>query len=99
MIAKMISEFAENSTPEGRFLASVRLAEKGEKEYMGSEWVGKVDKDDDSGMVRHSLSWVSNECSKHDLEVESVVKQYGQTWLLITRKGATSIRAPKKKRH
>lgn len=96
MIAKMISEFAENSSPEGRFLTSVRLARNDAEDYKGTDWVGKFSsKSDDPGMIRHSLSWVRYECQKHDLEVEVVEKQYAQTWLVITRKGASPLRAPK----
>lgn len=96
MIAKMISEFAENSSPQGRFLTSFRSAENDRQDYKETEWVGKVLKSDRAGMVRHSLEWVRNECWKHDLEVEPVGEQYGQTWLLITRKGASPLRAPER---
>ena len=85
MIAKMISEFAENSSPEGRFLTSFIPAANDAQDYKGKEWVGKVLKSDKAGMIRHSLEWVRNECRKHDLDVRTLDEQHGQTWLLITR--------------
>ena len=62
MIAKMISEFAENSSPKGRFLTSFIPAKKDAEDYKGTRWVGKVLKTDKAGMIRHSLQWVRNEC-------------------------------------
>ena len=84
MIAKMLSEFAEKSSPDGRFLTSVLLARSEREDYKGSEWVGKVLKTDRSGLVRHSLAWIRSECGKNGLTVSSVGDLHGQTWLLIT---------------
>ena len=48
MIAKMLSGFAENSTQQARFLASVKLAESEEQDYKDDEWVGNVRRGRDS---------------------------------------------------
>ena len=88
MIAKMISEFAENSSPKGRFLTSFLPARRDAEDYKGTRWVGKVLKTDKAGMIRHSLQWVRNECLQHDLDVTALDKQHGQVWLLITHKKA-----------
>ncbi len=88
MIAKMIAEFAENSSPKGRFLTSFIPAKKDAEDYKGTRWVGKVLKTDKAGMIRHSLQWVRNECLQHDLDVTALDKQHGQVWLLITHKKA-----------
>lgn len=83
MISKMLSEFAENSSPDGRFLTSFIAAPTERDDYKGTEWVGKVEKTDAGGGVRHSLDWIVDECSKNRLGVRSVGNLYGQTWLLI----------------
>ncbi|MEM7516184.1 MAG: class I SAM-dependent methyltransferase, partial [Planctomycetota bacterium] len=67
MISKMISEFAENSAPQGKFLTSVVPALTAEEDYMGEEWYGKIQKDDKPGIIKHSLDWIDAECAKHGL--------------------------------
>ncbi len=92
MIAKMISEFAENSSSEGRFLTSFIAADDDAQDYKGTEWSGRVLKSEPGGgCISHSLEWVRNECLKHDLDVRVLDEQHGQTWLLITRKNAPPV--------
>lgn len=83
MIAKMLSEFAENSTPESKFLTSVLLARSEREDYQGDQWIGKVEQTDDPGVVRHSLDWIRAEAARNGLTVEVKGDLYDQTWVLI----------------
>jgi len=90
MISIMISEFAENSSPEGIFLASVRLA--GEKpDYMGDEWIGRPAQTGDVRkktkswrMVNHSEDWLHAEAAKNGLKMEVLDTVNNQTWVALT---------------
>jgi hypothetical protein len=84
MIAKMLAEFAENSSADGRFLVSALLANSEAEDYMGTEWVGKVEKSDRAGLVRHSFDWIRTECGQNGLQVQITGELNHQTWLLIT---------------
>ncbi len=86
MIAKMLSEFAENSSLRGRFLTSFHPAESADQDYMGQEWVGKSHESDKGGMVKHSLKWIEDECDKNGLTVQVGDKLRQQTWLIIAKK-------------
>jgi cyclopropane fatty-acyl-phospholipid synthase-like methyltransferase len=83
MIAKMLSEFAENSAPGAKLLTSVLLARSASDDYMGDRWVGKVEQTDVPGTIRHSLAWIEAECRKNGLTVEEAGTLHGQTWLLV----------------
>jgi hypothetical protein len=85
MISKMLSEFVENSPPDGVFLASVLPAASEDEDYDGEEWVGKVLKTDPSAGVKHSLEWIRAECDRHGLTFEIVGELHDQIWLLISR--------------
>src|SRR5437773_6599477 len=85
MISKMLAEFAEHSTPEGKFLTSVLLARSEQEDYKGDAWVGKVLETDPSGVVKHSLGWIITECKRHGLSMQQVGDLHGQIWLLIAR--------------
>lgn len=83
MIAKMLSEFAENSTDEGRFLASFLPASSEDEDYLGDEWVGSDHEKRGVGIVRHSLQWIEEECARNGLWVEETQTPFNQKWLLI----------------
>jgi hypothetical protein len=83
MIAKMLSEFRENAAPGSRFLTSVDPARSPAEDYMGVEWVGKVEDADKPGMVKHSLVWIDEECKKNGLRWQEKGTLFDQTWLLI----------------
>ena len=85
MIAKMISEFAENSTQQARFLASVKLAASEEQDYKGNKWVGKVENVGRSAVVWHSQKWLEQEAEKNGLTPQVLGELTGQTWVLILR--------------
>ncbi|NQZ97024.1 MAG: class I SAM-dependent methyltransferase [Myxococcales bacterium] len=76
MISKMLAEFAENSTPDARFLTSVVFPRADKPDYMGERWLGRP-------LVAHSLKWIEDECRKHALSVQVKEELYGQIWLLI----------------
>lgn len=83
MISKMLSEFAARSNPDAAFLTSVLFATSEEEEYMGDEWIGRIEKDGRPGFVRHSKEWLESECQKNGLSLEVVGELYRQTWLVI----------------
>jgi ubiquinone/menaquinone biosynthesis C-methylase UbiE len=79
MISKTLSEFVENSSPKGRLLTSVILAESDAEDYKGSEWIPLA-------VIKHSMDWIQSECEKNGLDVTRVGGNlYSQTWLLITK--------------
>ncbi len=86
MISKMLSEFVEQAAPDAKFLTSVIFAATADEDYMGDEWVGRIEKDDKGGFARHSKDWVQGECDRLGLSMREVGDQYGQTWLLIEKK-------------
>lgn len=86
MIAKMLSEFAENSSLRAKFLTSFHPAKSAAQDYMGQEWIGKSHESDQSGMVKHSLQWIEDECDKNGLTVRVGDKLRVQTWLIIAKK-------------
>lgn len=85
MISKMLSEFAENAAPDGKFLASVIFPRIEAGDYKGEQWVGRVDKGDIGGMVKHSRRWLEEECQKNGLAMEIGGSLALQTWVLISR--------------
>ena len=82
MISKMLSEFAENSVPDAKFLTSVAFPKQGRPDYVGERW-RKI-------IVGHSLSWIEEECRKNGLSVQVNDELYNQTWLLIEHTSAPS---------
>jgi hypothetical protein len=88
MIAKMLAEFAEHSSPDAVFLTSFLPALTEEEDYKGDRWVGTIESDRKKrkkGVVRHSLKWILQECAKHALLVEVGKEDLSQTWLAIRR--------------
>jgi hypothetical protein len=85
MISKMLSEFAENSNPNAKFLTSVKLAQSESQDYKGDEWVGRVEKTGRPAVVWHSLEWMQQESAKNGLTLEVLENLTGQTWVLIAR--------------
>ena len=85
MISTMLSEFAENATPNGKFLTSVHLTKEGQTDYMGEEWVGRVENTGGAAGVVHSLGWIQQASKENGLSVEVLDKLYSQTWLLVSR--------------
>jgi len=83
MIAKMLSEFAEQGAKRARFLASFREAKTPEEDYLGEEWVGRSHESDEGGIIKHSMVWIRKECEKNGLWVEVKEDLHDQTWLLI----------------
>ncbi len=86
MISKMLSEFREHSNQDSKFLSSIVFAKQKKLDYLGDEWVGKVEKDDSMGVIMHLRSWLEAECEKFDLTMEVKDGLLNQTWVLIGRK-------------
>jgi hypothetical protein len=85
MIAKMLSEFAENSSQQARFLASVKLAESEDQDYKGDVWVGRVENVGRAAVVRHSQEWLEQEAENNGLMLQVLGELTGQTWVVILR--------------
>lgn len=94
-IGIMLDGFARYSKPGGAFITSYvepslsRLIRRRPRalDYKGEEWVGRSHESNESGIVRHRLSWIRWECRRRDLSVEEIKgKAYnfgGQRWLRI----------------
>lgn len=85
MISKMLSEFAENATPNGKFLASVYFATQPEHDYQGEHWIGAERKHRGASVVSHSREWIESEVAKNGLKMTVGDTFHGQIWVLIER--------------
>ena len=85
-IEKMLDEFVATTTDNGVFVTSYKPTRWWEKQYAGTEWVGKSDTSDEGGIVRYRFSWIQQACAQRGLDVEQLENEYGQTWLKITRR-------------
>ena len=85
MISKMLSEFAENASPTGKFLASVYFANEPSSDYEGKDWIDGKRKHKGKMVVAHSRAWVEAAVAKHGLKMTVSEKLHGQIWVLIER--------------
>jgi SAM-dependent methyltransferase len=55
-------------------------------EYQGDTWVGRSHESDKSGVVKHSLRWITSEAARHGLTVQLMPYPvfYHQYWLRIS---------------
>ena len=81
-----LDAFLRDSNPEATFLTSYLPAESAEQDYQGDLWVGTSHESTVSGVVRHRLAWILEQCDKRHL----LVRQRpgydcdSQLWLHIT---------------
>lgn len=84
-IEKMLDEFIEVTPSSGTFLTSIKPAHWYQRQYSGSSWVGKSDTSDEGGIVRYRFSWIKKICKQKGLVAEQQQKEFGQTWIKITK--------------
>jgi hypothetical protein len=89
-IKTMLDEFVSNSNDGAVFITSYIRSTLLKRDYNGDRWIGRSHESDRPGLVRHSLSWIQNECENRGLNAEEIKdKAYNfgnQTWLRIRRK-------------
>lgn len=88
-ILVMLDGFLRDSSEEAVFLTTFLPANWRYPDYRGESWVGTSHESDVSGCIRHSLSWIKQECARRGLSVRVIGadETHGQTWLRISRRG------------
>ena len=86
-IEATLDSFVRDSTPTGVFLPSYLPASNPDEDYWGDRWVGTSHESDTPGVIRHSLSWIEEQCKRRGLRVEEVPGEAfdAQYWLRISR--------------
>jgi len=86
-IGTTLEAFLRDSTPAGVFLASYLPARSADEDYQGDRWVGTSHESDTPGVIRHSLTWITEQCQSRALQVEELPGPAfdGQLWLRIKR--------------
>jgi len=84
-IEATLDSFVRDSTPSGIFLTSYLPARSADEDYNGDRWVGTSHESKTPGVIRHSLDWILDQCSRRALRVDELPGQDcdGQFWLRI----------------
>ena len=87
-IEATLHSFVRDSTPTGIFLTSYLPAQSAEDDYQGDAWVGTSHESNTPGVVRHSLTWIVQQCEKRGLQVDELpgLDCDSQYWLRIHRR-------------
>ncbi len=87
-IEATLHSFVRDSTPAGIFLTSYLPAQSAEDDYQGDAWVGTSHESNTPGVVRHSLTWIAEQCEKRGLQVDELpgLDCDSQYWLRIHRR-------------
>jgi len=82
-----LDNFIRDSQESGVFLNSYLPALATDDDYRGDHWVGTGCESNVPGVVRHSLSWIEDQCANRSLSVRELPGEAfdGQTWLTIRR--------------
>jgi len=80
-----LDSFVADSTSAAVFLTSYIPAQTSEEDYLGDSWVGTSHESDTSGVIRHSLNWITEQCHRRRLQVRQLPGEAfdAQTWLRI----------------
>jgi hypothetical protein len=86
-IQATLDSFLRDSTPTGVFLASYLPAQSADDDYQGEGWVGTSHESDTPGVIRHSHTWIVEQCQMRSLEVKQLpgLDCDSQLWLRIGR--------------
>lgn len=86
-IETMLDGFLDYSTPTGVFLASYLPATAAGDDYMGDSWVGTSHESDEPGVIRHSLEWIGDACTRKGLTLSTLqgIDCDSQYWLRVER--------------
>ena len=84
-IEATLDSFVRDSTAAGIFLASYLPAQSAEDDYQGDRWVGTSHESDTPGVIRHSLTWILQQCEKRGLQLDELqgIDCDSQYWLRI----------------
>ena len=87
-IEATLDSFMRDAAPTGIFLASYLPAQSAEDDYQGDRWVGTSHESDTPGVIRHSLTWIAQQCEKRGLQVDEIpgIDCDSQYWLRIHRR-------------
>jgi len=87
-IQATLDSFIRDSAPSGIFLTSYLPAGSVDEDYNGDSWVGTSHESDVPGVIRHSLDWIVDQCTRRALRVDELpgVDCDGQLWLRIKRR-------------
>ena len=84
-IAAMLDSFIRDSNPSSIFLTSYLPARSPEEDYKGNDWIGTSHESDTPGVIKHSLTWIVEQCKRRALKVEELsgMDCDSQFWLRI----------------
>jgi len=80
-----LDSFIADSTSTAVFLSSYIPALSSDEDYLGDSWVGTSHESNTSGVIRHALDWITEQCQRRRLQVRQLPGEAfdGQTWLRI----------------
>jgi hypothetical protein len=86
-IQTSLDSFDRDSTGSGVFLSSYIPAESSQDDYGGDSWVGTSHESNVSGVIKHSLEWIEDECAARGLGIDQLPGEAfdGQVWLRVRR--------------
>jgi hypothetical protein len=71
-IEATLDSFLRDAAPRATFLASYLPAQRPDDDYQGTQWVGTSHESDTPGVVRHTLSWIVEQCRNRSLNCEEI---------------------------
>jgi hypothetical protein len=85
-IETTLESFLRDTNATGIFLTSYLPALYPKDDYDGDHWVGTSHESDTPGVIRHSLSWITEQCQKRGLGVQEIPGEAfdSQYWLRIS---------------
>lgn len=85
-IEATLDSFVRDSISSSVFLTSYLLARSPEEDYLGDHWVGTSHESDTPGVIKHSLTWIVEQCHRRALHVEELpgMDCDSQFWLRIS---------------
>jgi hypothetical protein len=89
-IQAMLDGFVEHTNPNAFFLTSYLPAvwfKRWQRDYTGTNWVGKSHQRNQPGQIHHSRKWIELECQRRGLSVKQLPDEpfNSQYWLKITK--------------
>jgi hypothetical protein len=86
-MAATLDSFLRDSKADATFLASYQPAQSPDDDYQGTKWVGTSHESSTPGVIRHSLTWVLEQCRTRGLNCEEIagIDCDQQSWLRIRR--------------
>lgn len=84
-IEATLDSFIRDSISSSVFLTSYLRARTAEEEYLGDHWIGTSHESGTPGVIKHSLTWIVEQCHRRGLHVDEVpgMDCDGQLWLRI----------------